>query len=147
MKVMNFIKGDISCDDRGFVSFVNDFKFNNVKRFYLVENHQIGYIRAWHAHKYEEKYVYVVSGSVMVSGVQIEGDWDKPLKNSKISSFVLSDKKPGVLHIPKGYANGFKTLSDDAKIIFYSTSKLEDSLNDDYRYEYDYWNPWNFEYR
>jgi dTDP-4-dehydrorhamnose 3,5-epimerase-like enzyme len=144
---MHIIKGDISIDDRGSVSYVNDFDFKNVKRFYIVENHQVGFIRAWHAHKLEAKYVQVVSGSAMIAGVKIDGNWENPSKNLEISKFVLSEKKPSILFIPAGYANGFKTLTPQTKIIFYSTSKLDDSLNDDYRFKFDYWNPWNFEYR
>ena len=37
--------------------FVNDFNFENVKRFYQVENHRQGFIRAWHGHKKEGKYI------------------------------------------------------------------------------------------
>ena len=43
--------GGIAVDDRGQLRFVNDFNFANVKRFYQVENHRQGFIRAWHGHK------------------------------------------------------------------------------------------------
>jgi dTDP-4-dehydrorhamnose 3,5-epimerase len=42
------INGGIAPDDRGSVRFVNDFDFAKVKRFYQVENHRAGFIRAWH---------------------------------------------------------------------------------------------------
>ena len=56
------LNGGLAVDDRGQVSFVNDFHFENVKRFYMVSNHKQGFIRAWHGHKNESKYVSVVSG-------------------------------------------------------------------------------------
>ncbi len=34
------INGKIAVDDRGSLSFVNDFTFDRVKRFYLVNNHR-----------------------------------------------------------------------------------------------------------
>ena len=51
------IEGGLAVDDRGIVSFVNDFDFAGVKRFYMVSNHKAGFVRAWHAHKHEAKYV------------------------------------------------------------------------------------------
>lgn len=140
------IKGGISVDDRGSVSFVNDFNFSNVKRFYIVENHRRGFVRAWHAHKKEAKYVIVVKGSALLSAVEID-DWVNPSKENKVYRFVLSEKTPAVLYIPAGYANGFMSLTDDAKLIFFSTSELNDSLNDDYRFDARYWNPWEIEER
>ena len=46
MDTTNLFIGGQAVDDRGTVSFVNDFDFNNVKRFYQVENHRRGFIRA-----------------------------------------------------------------------------------------------------
>lgn len=146
MDEVKLIKGGIAVDDRGSVSFVNDFNFQDVKRFYIVENHKQGFIRAWHAHKNESKYVLVIKGSAIVAAVEID-NWDNPSKNLHVDRFVLSEKSPSVLYIPKGYANGFLSLSEDLKIMFMSTSTLEDSLNDDYRFEAHYWNPWKIEER
>ena len=139
-------KGGLSVDDRGTVSFVNDFDFKNVKRFYVVENHKQGFIRAWHGHKNESKYVFVVKGSAVVAAVKID-NWENPSKNLQVNRFVLSEKTPSVLFIPAGYANGFMSLSEDAKLIFYSTSELKDSLNDDIRFDAHYWDVWKVEER
>lgn len=139
---MNEIKvynGGLSVDDRGSVRFVNDFNFDNVKRFYQVENHEVGFIRAWHGHKNEGKYVYVAAGSALVGIVNMETE--------RITTNTLSSMSPKVLWIPPGNYNGFMTLSPDTKIIFFSTSTLNDSLNDDIRQEYDKWNIWNKNYR
>ncbi|MGK9367352.1 dTDP-4-dehydrorhamnose 3,5-epimerase family protein [Melioribacter sp. Ez-97] len=140
------IKGGIAVDDRGSVSFVNDFNFKDVKRFYIVDNHRRGFVRAWHAHKKEAKYVTAVKGAAIIGAVKID-NWDKPSKDLEVHRFVLSEKTPAVLYIPSGYANGFMTLTEDAKLIFYSTSELKESINDDYRYEARYWNPWEIEER
>mgnify|MGYP003345971006 CR=1 FL=1 len=133
------INGGISVDDRGFVRFVNDFNFSDVKRFYQVCNHERGFIRAWHGHKNEAKYVYVSKGTALVGAVNLETE--------EIKKFVLTDKKPTILYIPSGFANGFKTLEEDTQILFFSTSLLEQSLNDDIRFEYNKWNIWEDEYR
>ena len=135
------IQGGLSVDDRGEVRFINDFDMSSVRRFYTVSNHKAGFIRAWHAHKNEEKYVIVVDGAAIVAAVCID-DWEKPSKDLKVHRYVLSGQKPGVLFIPRGYGNGFKTLTDDTKLMFFSTSTLQESIGDDIRYDAYYWNPW-----
>ena len=135
------INGDLSADDRGELMFVNQFNMELVKRFYVVSNHKQGFIRAWHAHKIESKYVFIVNGTALISTVQID-DWNNPSSDLAIDKFVLTAKKPSILYIPSGYANGFKTLSTETKIIFFSTSTLKDSIDDDYRYDAYKWNPW-----
>ena len=135
------INGDLSVDDRGELMFVNQFNMDLVKRFYVISNHKLGFIRAWHAHKFESKYVFIVNGTALISTVQID-NWDNPSNDLTVDKFVLTAKKPSILYIPSGYANGFKTLSTETKIIFFSTSTLKDSIDDDYRYDAYKWNPW-----
>jgi len=135
------IKGDIKIDDRGSVSFVNNFNFFNVQRFYIVENKNKGQVRAWHGHRKEEKYIYPISGETLVGAVEVD-DWKNPSKQCKTFSFKLSAKKPEVVFIPKGYANGFKSLTKDAKLMFFSTSTLNESLKDDIRFDFKYWDIW-----
>lgn len=141
MKFPKLITGGFSADDRGFVNFNNNFVFNKIKRFYIVENHRSGFIRAWHAHKREEKFVLCLSGSAMVSAVKIN-NFKAPDKKAKIFSFILTSRSSSILYIPKAYANGFKTLTKDAKLMFFSSSTLKQSIKDDFRYKFDYWNPW-----
>jgi len=140
------IKGGLAIDDRGQVSFVNDFDFAGVKRFYAVENHRRGFIRAWHAHRKEAKYVMVVRGSALIGAVRID-DWDHPDKDAPVHRHVLGAGAPAVLYVPAGYANGFMSLSAETKILFFSTRTLEQSLGDDIRYDARYWNPWTVEER
>ena len=139
MGSINILNGGLSVDDRGCVKFVNDFDFNKVKRFYQVENHRRGFIRAWHGHKKEGKYVYVVTGSALIGVVNMETE--------KINKFVLSDKTPKILWIPPGNYNGFKSLEENTKIMFFSTTTLEESLGDDIRQEHDKWDIWSEDYR
>ncbi len=140
------LNGGLAVDDRGQVTFVNDFDFKDVKRFYMVSNHSAGFVRAWHAHKKEAKYVLVVKGAAVVGAVAVD-DWDKPSKDTEVRRFVLSEKKPSVLYIPAGHANGFMSLTGDTQIMFFSTSTLEESLDDDFRYDARHWDIWSVEER
>ena len=146
MNKPKLIQGGIAVDDRGSLSFINDFDFGGVKRFYMVENHQQGFVRAWHAHKKEMKYVMVVAGSALIGAVKID-NWENPSKDTQPEKFILSDRKPSVLHIPAGYANGFMSLTADTKIIFFSSSSLDESMGDDFRYSAQYWDIWQIEQR
>jgi dTDP-4-dehydrorhamnose 3,5-epimerase len=138
--------GDLAVDDRGEVGFVNDFDFAGVKRFYMVKNHRSGFVRAWHAHQREAKYVTVSEGAALVGAVKID-DWQNPSKDLPVSRYVLSARKPRVLFIPAGHANGFMSLTEDARLIFFSTSTLKDSMGDDIRYDARYWDIWHVEER
>jgi dTDP-4-dehydrorhamnose 3,5-epimerase-like enzyme len=146
MSEPKLFKGGLAVDDRGDVGFVNDFNFDGVKRFYTISNHDKGFVRAWHGHKKESKYFHVIKGAALVCAVEID-NWDNPSADLKIHRFVLSEKTPSVLFIPSGYANGSKSLTDDCKIIVFSASTLDESLNDDIRFPARYWNPWEVEER
>ena len=133
--------GGLAADDRGELAYVNDFRFEGVKRFYMVSNYSQGFVRAWHGHKREAKYVTAVSGAAVVGAVCID-DWERPSKELEVQRFVLSAHRPSVLYIPPGYANGFMSLTADLRLMFFSTSSLEESHGDDFRYGSRYWDIW-----
>lgn len=132
------IEGGCVSDLRGKVSFCNGFDLDGVRRFYIVENSQVGLVRAWHGHKHEAKYVMILEGEAMIAAVKIN-NFENPSKDAKVHRYLMNAQKPSVLYIPAGYANGFISLTKDAQIIFFSTSTTEDSKNDDYRYDPRYW--------
>lgn len=135
------LEGGLGVDDRGQVAFVNGFGFEGVKRFYAVANHRQGFIRAWHGHRREAKYACVIQGAAMVCAVQVD-NWESPDPSAPVHRYVLSAKKPAVIFIPAGYANGFMSLTEDAQILFFSTSTVEESRNDDIRFDARHWDPW-----
>jgi dTDP-4-dehydrorhamnose 3,5-epimerase len=138
----HIFNGGLTVDDRGQITFVNEFNFEGVKRFYMVSNHKAGFVRAWHAHRNEAKYIMAVSGDAIVGAVKID-DWEKPSEDLPVERHVISSKKPQVLYVPPGYANGFMSLTSDLKLMFFSTSTLEESADDDIRYDAKYWDIWN----
>ncbi|MEK7584617.1 MAG: dTDP-4-dehydrorhamnose 3,5-epimerase family protein [Patescibacteria group bacterium] len=143
-----FIEGGLAVDDRGSITFANDFDFAQVKRFYMVENVSTEVVRAYHGHAKEAKYALIASGSAIVVAVAMD-DTRAPSKENKVHRYVLSSKKPGVLYIPAGFVNGFRALEPQTRILFFSTSTLEESKGDDFRFPTDYWGSelWNVENR
>jgi dTDP-4-dehydrorhamnose 3,5-epimerase-like enzyme len=138
---VTWIDGGRAFDKRGSVSFVNTFEINDFKRFYVVRNHEARQIRAWHGHKHEMKAVHVLQGEVLVGAVKVD-DFLNPSSEAEPFEKVLSSSNPGVLLIPKGYANGFMSLSENAVVQFFSSSTIEQSLNDDYRFDSRLWDIW-----
>lgn len=131
------IQGEEFVDERGSISFVNDFTFDNVKRFYVIKHTSPNTIRAWQAHKKEIKFFYVLRGSFIVNLVKIE-NWKNPSEQNEVINFRLSKKDKSMLVVPKGYANGFANLESDSELLIFSSSSLEESQKDDYRFDKNY---------
>jgi dTDP-4-dehydrorhamnose 3,5-epimerase-like enzyme len=138
---VTFLEGGLATDERGAVSFVNEFPFTQFKRFYSIQNHKPGFVRAWHGHKHEYKAYYVSAGEVVVGVVKID-DWENPSVNLPVHTQVMSSEKPGILFIPGGHANGFMSLTERAQVLLFSNFTLQQSLEDDIRFEPYLWNPW-----
>tara|TARA_B110000858_G_C17445587_1_gene311812 strand:- start:23 stop:472 length:450 start_codon:yes stop_codon:yes gene_type:complete len=147
-KTPKIINADISIDDRGEIVHCNNFNFqeNKIKRFYQIQNNNINFVRAWHAHKKENKFILILTGSLKVCTIKID-DWKNPNKNLKKSTFVISEKKPQILFIPGGYAHGTQNLTQNTKFIVFSNFDINESIKDDYRYVYNYWGNWNIQSR
>ncbi|WP_222535566.1 WxcM-like domain-containing protein [Pedobacter polysacchareus] len=137
-----FISGGSHIDNRGTISFVNGFNLNEAKRLYAIEHNNKAVVRAWQGHKDEQKWFYVVAGSFKVVVVKPD-NWENPSKYLPTKEFLLTTVFPGVLHIPAGYANGFKALETGSKIIVFSDFTVEQSSNDNYRFDQDLWFDWN----
>ena len=144
--IPKIISGGKVYDNRGSLRFNNNLIFKKIKRFYVVHNYSKNFIRAWHGHLKEEKFITCIKGTFQVSAVKIT-NIKKPSKSSKIFNYVLNESNNDFIHIPKGYANGSMSLEDNSKLLIFSSSKLKDSIKDDYRFEYNYWNPWKIDER
>ncbi len=136
------IKGGSFKDMRGTMRFVNDFKFSDVKRFYLIKHPDTTIIRAWQGHQFEKKYFYPISGSFVIAWVKID-DFENPSDDLIPEYHILSAENSEILSVPKGYANGLKALVPDSEIMVFSDTSLEDSVSENRRYPADKWIEWN----
>ena len=110
-------------DDRGFLWQL--FEGNHIKRAYVVGNFDKGTVRGFHLHREESKWFFIVRGSAKFVTVNE--------KDETVQSFVLSEKRPAILHVSPGYYNGWKALENDTILIGMSDKTLEESKKDDYR--------------
>jgi dTDP-4-dehydrorhamnose 3,5-epimerase-like enzyme len=142
------INANISFDDRGEILHCNSFDFQKykIKRFYEIKNHNINFIRAWHGHKLEKKYILILQGSLKICLIKID-NWKNPSKKKRIFNYFLNEKKPQVLYVPGGYAHGTQNLTKDTRFMVFSTFSVKESIKDDYRFDHNYWNNWKTNYR
>jgi len=106
---------------------------------FLQDNHsmskQRGTIRGMHfqsAPMAQSKLVRVVSGEIENFVVDIRSESET---FQKYDSVVLSNKNKLILYIPKGFANGFKTMTDNVEVLY----KVDNyySPENDYSFRYD----------
>lgn len=141
-KKAGIIHGGQFQDDRGKLIFFNDLDMKDVKRFYIIEHPNTSIVRAWQGHQKEQKWFFVISGSFEVKLVQPD-NWDTPSQNLKPDEFILRVEDNCVLHIPEGWANGFRALKPGSKMMVFSSFSLEESSNDNYRFDKAMWYNWN----
>lgn len=131
------IKGDFFEDERGRLDFINSFKLDNVKRIYFLENSNSIKFRGWQGHKIEKRWFFCIRGAFEISAVKID-NWNSPSKTLVPTKFILEEKKPNVLFIPNGYANGINSIKNGSRLIAFSDYLLGDN-DDEYRFKSSLW--------
>ena len=132
------IQGGRFSDHRGTISYVNDFSFAAIERFYIISNSDENPIRAWQGHKLDAKNFYCLSGSFKIHFVKID-NWEHPSKDLVVESIAVTASESKIVHIPAGYANAIQSLESDSKLMSFSTLPLSHVQEDDVRFDADYW--------
>lgn len=135
----NYI-GQIYCDGRGSLTCFNEFNPAQlgIKRTYLLQNRNDKQTRGMHAHRYESKWLQVISGAALINYYEVI-DWEtgqcSPQKGLKTK--ILDARNPWILQIPAGYSHGWRHLEENTILMVYSDKTLEESKHDDYRFKWD----------
>ncbi len=132
------IIGERFSDNRGSLNFFNAFDMSEITRLYEIEPIDKNVIRAWQGHQYEKKWFHCISGSFVINLIKLD-NFEMPSNNLVSTRFLLEAKKPSVLEISGGYANGFKANEKNSKLMVFSNFDLEESKNDDFRYDLKTW--------
>lgn len=136
--IPKIIQGGNFSDHRGTISYVNDFTFKGIERFYIISNSDENPIRAWQGHKLDAKNFYCLSGSFNIHFVKVD-NWENPSRDLKIETITVSESDSKIVHIPAGYANAIESLETNSKLISFSTLPLAKVSEDDVRYPSDFW--------
>jgi dTDP-4-dehydrorhamnose 3,5-epimerase-like enzyme len=122
--IPELIYGSEHIDKRGSLLFFNALNLESSKRFYIIQQSEAGLVRAWQGHRKEQKWFYVVEGAF------------------KIVLTIIHGKDIKVLHVPGGFASGFVAINPNSKLMVFSDFQLEESLQDDFRFDKDMWYKW-----
>ena len=136
--IPKIIQGGNFSDHRGTISYVNDFSFQDIERFYIISNSDDNPIRAWQGHKLDAKNFYCLNGSFKIHFVKID-DWENPSQHLIVETVFVSSSDSKIVHIPAGYANAIESLETNSKLLSFSTLPLVNVKEDDVRYSSDHW--------
>lgn len=128
-------------DERGTLSFFNEFDLLPVRRFYVIEHLDVSVVRAWQAHKIEQKWFYVIAGSFKIVIVKPE-EWLGASEKSSPQEFILKSGDNRLLHIPGGFANGFQALKPGSQLMVFSDFPIFKAGSDDFRFDKSLWYDW-----
>ena len=53
-------------DERGIITYNNDFDASQIKRMYTIENHSTDFIRGWQGHKVEQRWFACMKGGFKI---------------------------------------------------------------------------------
>ena len=137
MKQPRIIKGGSHTDHRGKISFMNEFDMTEVKRSYVIFHPETDIIRAWRAHKIEQRGFHVLDGGFLIRLVKIN-DWEMPDRNLSIEEFILTAENTEVLHIPAGYGSSIQAIEKNSKLIVFGDYGIDNAKLDDYLYPSDF---------
>ncbi|MGK4567213.1 WxcM-like domain-containing protein [Flavobacterium sp. 3HN19-14] len=125
--------GNSHTDHRGTLFFNNDFDATVIKRFYVIENANTQFIRAWQGHKIEQRWFSALKGSFEIKLIEVD-DWESPSTNLRPYEFTLDEKKMNILHVPKGYISSIQALETGSKLLVMA-DYLSGEIKDEYRYD------------
>ena len=119
-------------DDRGIITYNNEFDASVIKRIYTIENHSTEFVRGWQGHKIEQRWFASIRGSFEVSVIEVD-DFENPSIDSKIQRYILDDKTLTYLHVPSKCITAIMSLEDHSKLLVLSDYALGE-IQDEYRF-------------
>lgn len=142
MMQTKIISGGVHSDDRGRLTYFNDFDMKSVRRFYQIDHPDTSIVRAWQGHQVEQKWFYVTRGSFKIILVQPD-NWSSPSRDLSFEEFTLTSDDKEILHIAGGQANGFQALEPNSRLIVFSNFSMKEAGTDDFRFDKNLWYKWN----
>jgi dTDP-4-dehydrorhamnose 3,5-epimerase len=138
---VDLINGKRHTDARGALISFNELNLKPIRRQYIIEHIDTEIVRAWQGHQHEQKWFQVLSGKFIMVVVKID-DWINPSPYLKCEEFELDLSNPQILHVPGGYATGFRAIEPNSRMMVFSDYDLQESANDDFRFDKKLWFKW-----
>lgn len=132
------IVGSRHQDERGIITYNNDFDASQIKRIYTIKNHSTEFIRGWQGHKVEQRWFACMKGSFKISVIRID-DFENPSKDLTIQKYILNEEVLTYLHVPSGCITAIQSKEKGSKLLVLADYGLGE-ISDEYRYSLDYFN-------
>lgn len=123
-------------DERGIITYNNDFDASEIKRIYTIVNHSVDFIRGWQGHKIEQRWFACMKGEFEISVIEID-NFENPSEDLMIYKYILEDKELTYLHIPAGCITAIQAKTEGSKLLVLSDYALGE-IQDEYRFPLDY---------
>lgn len=130
------LQGNKFIDQRGRITYNNDFDASQIKRIYTIENHSTDFIRGWQGHQIEQRWFACMKGRFEISVIEVD-DFTKPSKDLIIQKYILTDEVLTYLHVPAACITAIQAKSLDSKLLVLADYGLGE-INDEYRFDLDY---------
>lgn len=134
---LKIINGGIHTDERGTITFINDFDMQLVKRFYRIKHYDIHTTRGWRGHRIEQRWFHVNIGAFRIKLIAID-DWNSPDPTLRQKEIMLRAEENSVLHIPAGYASAIQATVANSEITVFADYGIDHAQHDDYLFPTDY---------
>ena len=125
-------------DYRGKLFHNNSFDMTDIKRQYIIETSDTMSLRGWQGHQIERKWFFCIRGQFKVHVVAVQ-DFKNPDMETNPDSFVLDAAQPRLLSVNQGSATALRALQDNSSLLVFSDMTVENSKQDDYRFNIDTW--------
>ncbi|WP_313636327.1 WxcM-like domain-containing protein [Empedobacter sp.] len=123
-------------DERGIITFNNEFDASEIKRIYTIENHTVDFIRGWQGHKIEQRWFASMNGKFKISVIEVD-NFENPSQDLTIQQYILDDESLTYLHIPAGHLTAIQALQEESKLLVLADFCLGE-VQDEYRFPIDY---------
>ncbi|MDY7394096.1 hypothetical protein UMM65_02505 [Aureibaculum sp. 2210JD6-5] len=86
----------------------------------------------------EFRWFYCLEGAVDIRVVEID-NLENPSEKLTVHEFILNSDLPQVLFVLKRYANVFKSIEPNSRLMFFSDFLLNEIPNDRFRFDKNLW--------
>ena len=130
------LEGKKHQDERGIITFNNDFDASQIKRIYTIENTFLDFIRGWQGHKIEQRWFASMQGSFEIAVITID-NFENPSKDLIPEYFILKTNNLDFLHIKSGCITAIKAKEENSKLLVLADYSMNE-IQDEYRFPLDY---------
>ncbi len=133
---MAVLEGKKHQDQRGIITYNNDFDASQIKRIYTIENISPDFIRGWQGHAVEQRWFACMKGSFKICVIEVD-DFEQPSRDLKIQTYELSDKELTYLHVKAGCITAIQSLEENSKLLVLADYAIGE-IQDEYRFDLDH---------